>query len=97
MPDDHESRWKLEGEERHGKSEDELRKGVLSSKSIAELKTVLSKYQDIIHRDTDYKVQNIMHMVKEFEMKRASLADMPVQYGIKSKMTELVSKDRRFK
>lgn len=97
MDNGNNSTWKLRGEEQKGKREDELRKGVLHSKSITDLKTVLAEYQDIIHRDTDYKVQNIMHMVKEFELKRASISDMPVEYGIKSKMTELVSKDIRFK
>ncbi|MFA6338838.1 MAG: hypothetical protein WCW87_02165 [Candidatus Paceibacterota bacterium] len=93
---DDNSTWKLVGEERQGERENALKEGILKSKSFANIKSVISKYRDIINRDTDYKVQNISHMVSELEMKRLSLADMPTQYGIKSKLTEIVSHDTKF-
>ena len=96
-PQDLNSTWKLQGEEHVGPREDELRAAILASKNIMEIKAVLAKYKDIIHRDTDYKVQNIVRMVHELEMQKASLADMPIQYGIKSKLTEILSHSSKYR
>ena len=93
---DKNSTWKLQGEEGFGEREKALREAVAKSATLDDLKIVLARYKDIIHRDTDYKVQNILYMLKEFLLKKISLADMPVQYGIKAKLSELVLKEAHF-
>lgn len=93
--DENDSKWKLKGEERFGEREDAMRREILEAKTYAELKAVLARHQDIIHRDTDYKIQNITYMMRELELKRISVAEMPTQYGIKSKLTQLLQHDHK--
>lgn len=86
---------KLVGEEKGGENEQALKTEVAKVKSLSELKDVLGKYKDIIHRDTDYTIQNIIETVQQLDTGQLSLADMPTQYGIKAKLTELLAFDKR--
>lgn len=86
--------WKLKGEEQKGDREQKLREEVLKSKTLNELKRVLSNYQDIIHRDTDFRVQNILEHLQSLQMKDLHISEMPEQYGIKSKLVELLAFDK---
>jgi len=36
-----------------------------------------------------------MYMLRELELKKISIADMPTQYGIKSKLTQLFQVDHK--
>lgn len=88
--DNHIDTYKLEGHEQYGEEENATRDAIHDAKSLDELKTILHRHKYIIHRDTDYRTQNILESVRLLQLGHLTLADMPEEYGIRRKLADLL-------